>query len=126
MINVVTFTGNLGGDPEEIKGDRQTRGKASLAVSQGKDKPVMWFNLTVWGQWDIKDLMRCRKGSRVTVTGALELHSWKDNDGNSRESYGISVSRRGIEQHEREERRPPAPNSQPQPSALDDDDDLPF
>jgi len=125
MINVVTFTGNLGGDPEEVKGERQTRGKASLAVSQGKDKPAMWFNLTVWGQWEIKDLMRCRKGSRVTVTGALELHSWKDNDGNSRESLGISVGRRGIEQHEREERRPPAPNSQPQPSALDDDD-IPF
>ena len=125
MINSVTFTGNLGGDPEEIKGERQTRAKASLAVSQGKEKPTIWLDLTAWGQWEIKDLMRCRKGSRITVSGRLELREWNDRDGNSRQTYGISVSRQGIEQHEREERRAPAPNSQPIASALDEDD-LPF
>ena len=127
MINAVTFTGNLGGDPEVIKGDRQTRAKASLAVSQGKEKPTIWLNLTAWGQWEIKDLMRCRKGSRITVSGRLELREWNDNDGNSRQGLGISVGRRGIEQHEREERRAPAPatNSQPKPPVLGDDD-IPF
>jgi single-stranded DNA-binding protein len=124
MINSVTFTGNLAADPEEIKGDRQTRGKARLAVSQGKEKPTIWLDLTAWGQWEIKDLMRCRKGSRITVSGRLELREWSDRDGNSRQTLGISLT--GIEQHEREERRAPAPNSQPIASALDDDDDLPF
>ena len=124
MINSVTFTGNLAADPEEVKGERQTRGKARLAVSQGKEKPTIWLDLTAWGQWEIKDLMRCRKGSRITVSGRLELREWNDRDGNSRQTLGISLT--GIEQHEREERQAPAPNSQPIASALDDDDDLPF
>jgi len=127
MINAVTFTGNLGGDPEVIKGDRQTRAKASLAVSQGKEKPTIWLNLTAWGQWEIKDLMRCRKGSRVTVSGRLELREWTDNDGNSRQGLGVSLT--GIEQHERgEARQPVASNTSPTQEAAPHPagDDIPF
>ncbi len=124
MIRTITVTGNLGRDPEEVRGDRRTFAKASLAVSQGKGKPTIWFDLTAWGQYEIKDLMRCSKGSRITASGKIELREYNDRDGNSRQSLGISLT--GLERHEREERRPPAPNSQPQPSALDDDDDLPF
>ena len=123
MIRTITVTGNLGRDPEEVRGDRRTFAKASLAVSQGKGKPTIWFDLTAWGQYEIKDLMRCSKGSRITASGKIELREYNDRDGNSRQSLGISLT--GLERHEREERRPPAPNSQPQPSALDDDD-LPF
>ncbi len=124
MINSVAFNGTLGADPEEVHSDRRTFAKGRLAVYQGKEKPTIWLDLTAWGQWEIKDLMRCRKGSRVTVSGRLELREWTDRDGNARQSYGVSLS--GLEQHERDEHRAPAPQSQPQPPALNDDDDLPF
>ena len=123
MINAVTFNGTLGADPEEIRGDQRTFAKGRLAVYQGKEKPTIWLDLTAWGQWEIKDLMRCRKGSRVTVSGRLELREWTDRDGNSRQSYGIALS--GLERHERDEYRAQAPQSQPQPPAMDDAD-IPF
>lgn len=123
MIRTITVTGNLGRDPEEVRGDRRTFAKASLAVSQGQGKPTIWLDLTAWGQYEIKDLMRCSKGSRITASGKIELREYNDRDGNSRQSLGISLS--DLERHEREERHAPAPNSQPQSSALGDDD-IPF
>ena len=123
MINAVTFNGTLGADPEEVRGDRRTFAKGRLAVYQGKEKPTIWLDLTAWGQWEIKDLMRCRKGSRLTVSGRLELREWNDRDGNSRQGLGISLT--GLERHERDDHRAAAPNSQP-PAVDTDDDQIPF
>jgi single-stranded DNA-binding protein len=103
MIRTITVTGNLGRDPEEVRGDRRTFAKASLAVSQGKEKPTIWFDLTAWGQYEIKDLMRCAKGDRITASGRLELRDYIDRDGKPRQSLGIALS--GLERHEREDRK---------------------
>ena len=60
------------------------------------------------------------------IRKALELRRLEGpTTGTRARVYGISVARRGIEQHEREERQAPAPNSQPQSSAPVDDD-IPF
>jgi single-stranded DNA-binding protein len=123
MIRTITVTGNLGRDPEEVRGDRRTFAKASLAVSQGKEKPTIWFDLTAWGQYEIKDLMRCSKGDRITASGKIELREYSDRDGNPRQSLGIALS--GLERHEREDRRQvPAPRDiAPHPAG---GDDIPF
>ena len=103
MIRTITVTGNLGRDPEEVRGDRRTFAKASLAVSQGKEKPTIWFDLTAWGQYEIKDLMRCSKGDRITASGKIELREYTDQDGKPRQSLGIALT--GIERHDREDRK---------------------
>lgn len=123
MIRTITVTGNLGRDPEEVRGDRRTFAKASLAVSQGKEKPTIWFDLTAWGQYEIKDMMRCSKGDRITASGKLELREYNDRDGNPRQSLGIALS--GLERHEREDRRqaPPPRDIAPHPAG---GDDIPF
>ena len=125
MINSLTVIGNMAADPEERKGERRTFGKGRIGVFQpGKDregnpKPTIWLDLTAWGQWEIRDLMKCRKGDKVTVSGRLEMREWTTDDGQIRQSLSVSLT--GIEKHERDGARQPH-QSDPHPAG----DVLPF
>ncbi len=115
MINSITVTGNLGTDPE-VK--RTAGGKsvcsARLAVSQGRDKPSIWFDLTAWeGAFALKDLSRCRKGMRVTASGRLQMREY-----NGREYLSIRLdSLAGA---------PPPGDSRPAASPDPGGDDIPW
>lgn len=132
MINSITVCGNMAADPEERKGERTTFAKGRIGVSQpGKDregnpKPTIWLDLTAWSQWQIKDLLRCSTGDRVTASGRLELQEWTGRDGAARQSLGIRLS--DIERHDRSDR--PARGEEqaqaPRQPAADDMSDLPF
>jgi single-strand DNA-binding protein len=89
--NKVTFTGNLGRDPEMSftpKGNAVT--KFSLAVGQGKDRPSMWLDVEAWKELAEKCNVKLSKGARVEIDGRLAQESWEDKDsGKKRYRYKV-------------------------------------
>jgi|SRR5437660_10176560 len=88
--NKVTFTGNLGKDPEMSythNGNAVT--KFSLAVGQGKDKPTMWLNVECWKVLAEQCHEKLASGSRVEVEGRLAQDVWDGDDGKKRYAFKV-------------------------------------
>jgi single-strand DNA-binding protein len=87
--NKVTFTGNLGKDPEMsyTKGGHAVT-KFSVAVSQGKDKPAMWLSVETWNKLAEQCNTKLTKGSRIEIDGRLAQDQW-EKDGQKR--YALKV-----------------------------------
>jgi single-stranded DNA-binding protein len=123
-IRHATMTGVLARTPEVRRIGEKDVTTGRLAVSQGRDKPTIWLDLTCWSQWPAADLLACAKGTRVTVTGRLTLRTWTGKDGSIKEGLGLDVD--AVE----------APRQEAPRSDFDDDgltyqqpntsDDLPF
>ncbi|HVB24613.1 MAG TPA: single-stranded DNA-binding protein [Ktedonobacteraceae bacterium] len=78
-FNQCQFIGRLGKDPElTVTSDGQPIGKFSLAVDQGKGKPTMWLNITIWDKLAETVEKYAWKGMLVFVQGKLQLHTYKD------------------------------------------------
>ena len=127
-MNVITVAGTLGKDAELKK---MTNGDAicnfSVADSQGRDKPTIWWNCGLYGKRAESLSQYLTKGQAVTVTGSVSEREWTDKEGNKRKSMDVRVSdvalqggRRDAEPQQ-ERRQAPAP----QQSSIDDDD-VPF
>ena len=127
-MNVITVAGTLGKDAELKK---MTNGDAicnfSVADSQGRDKPAIWWNCGLYGKRAESLSQYLTKGQAVTVTGSVSEREWTDKEGNKRKSMDVRVSdvalqggRRDAEPQQ-ERRQAPAP----QQSSIDDDD-IPF
>ena len=87
--NKVTFTGNLGKDPDmSITKNGTPVTKFSIAVSQGQNKPPMWLNVETWKQLAEKCNDKLVKGSRVQIDGFLAQDCW-EKDGQKR--YALKV-----------------------------------
>ena len=129
-INSVTLTGNLAADPTEIRGRDNPGARARIAVSQGRDKPTIWLDVSTWSKWAAEDLMRSRKGERITVSGRLELREYADRNGEAKQALGIIAS--GVERSHTLDFKsfsgPPPSSPSPAHSAgqLAADDDIPF
>ena len=129
-INNIILTGNLASDPTEIRGRDNPGARARLAVSQGREKPTIWLDVSTWSKWAAEDLMRCRKGQRVTVSGRLELREYADKNGEAKQALGIVAS--GVERSAPRDAGNFAapPPSSPAPArqvpAFPNDDHIPF
>jgi single-strand DNA-binding protein len=87
--NAVTFTGNLGKDPDmSITPNGTSVTKFPLAVSQGKNKPAMWLNVETWKQLAEKCNDKLAKGSRIQIDGFLAQDVW-EKDG--KKHYALKV-----------------------------------
>lgn len=140
-MNVITITGNLGKDSESRflpNGDAVT--SFSVADSQGRDKPSIWWNCSLFGKRGEALAQYLTKGQTVTVIGGVTEREWTDKDGNKRKSMDIRVSDLALQGGKRDDspartegyqggtgqrdiRAKPAP-AQRDPSF--DDQDIPF
>ena len=94
--NKVTFTGNVGRDPEmnyTPNGNAVT--KFSLAVGQGKDRPSMWLDVEVWKKLAEQCFTHLAKGAHVEVDGRLAQESW-DDKGTGKKRYRYKVVAQGV------------------------------
>jgi len=91
MIRQITATGTLARDPEPKKIGEREVAAGRLAVSQGRDRPTIWLDLTCWSGYAGKDLLTMRKGDRVTVCGRLTLREWTSREGEARQGLGVDV-----------------------------------
>src|SRR5690242_19214570 len=87
--NTVTFTGNLGKDPDmSITPNGISVTKLPLAVSQGKNKPAMWLNVETWKQLAEKCNEKLEKGSRVQIDGFPAQDVW-EKDGKKHYAFKV-------------------------------------
>ena len=141
-MNNITVAGQLGKDAEQRflqNGDAVT--SFSVADSQGKDKPTIWWSCSLFGKRAEALTQYLTKGQSVTVAGNVSQREFTDKDGNKRTSMDIRVSDVALQGGKREsqsENQPQRPAPQPartptpaKPSAggsgFDDmDDSIPF
>lgn len=131
-MNVICVSGQLGRD-SEIKylssGDAVCN--FSVADSQGKDKPTIWWNCQLFGKRAESLSKYLMKGQSVTVSGTLSEREWTDKDGNKRKQMDLRVNDVALQGGQRQASdapQAPVPRQQRQNQApmLDDDLDIPF
>lgn len=77
-MNVLTVTGNLGKDAErKYMQDGTAVLKFSVADSQGKDKPAIWWNCDLYGKRAESLVQYLLKGQQVTVTGTVSEREYE-------------------------------------------------
>ena len=98
--NKVTFTGNLGKDPDmSYTPNGKACTKFSIAVGQGKDKPAMWLNVETWKKLAEQCNSKLTKGTRVEINGRLAQDHW-EKDGQKRSCLQSRSSNGPIAQKE--------------------------
>jgi single-strand DNA-binding protein len=133
-MNSITIAGQLGKDSELRflpNGDPVL--SFSVADSQGKDKPTIWWNCSLFGKRGEALQQYLTKGQAVTVAGMVSEREWTDKEGGKRKSMDVRVQEIAL-QGKREERQAeprqapkPAPKAVPAGSGFDDmDSDIPF
>jgi single-strand DNA-binding protein len=95
--NTITVVGRLGQDPESKTVGSTDLTSFSIAVSQGvKDgqEKTMWLKINVWGKSAPACSQYLSKGSKVAVTGRLDVRGYTtkaDAEGTSVEINASSV-----------------------------------
>ena len=133
----VFLIGNLTRDPElkeTPSGVSVCRFSVAVNRGYGDDQTADFFNVTAWRGLAENVAKFCKKGSKVGVSGDLQLRRYEGNDGAERLS--VDVVAQEIEFLTPKEKRQddfysaPAPRGQaqkkPQLGVFDDDGDLPF
>ena len=136
-MNNITITGTLGRDMEQrAMPNGDPVGNFSVADSQGRDKPAIWWNCQLFGKRVAALAPYLLKGQQVTVAGNVTEREWDDKEGNKRKQMEIRVSDLALQGGKREQSAEPAPAPRPAPrpapapaagSGFDNmDDDIPF
>lgn len=128
-MNSISISGNLGKDCEEFDLDDGTPlVKFSVADSQGRDKPSIWWNCSLFGKRGEALAPYLVKGQTVTVIGTVSEREWTAQDGQKRKSMDVRVSDVALQGGKRDS-APSAPRqkaSKPASGFDDMDDDIPF
>ena len=77
-MNVICITGNLGKDAErKALPDGTPVLRFTVADSQGKDKPAIWWSADMYGKRAESLAQYLVKGQQVTVTGTLSEREYE-------------------------------------------------
>lgn len=133
-MNVITITGTLGRDMEQrAMPNGDPVGNFSVADSQGRDKPTIWWNCQLFGKRVAALAPYLLKGQQVTVAGTVTEREWVDKEGGKRKQMEIRVSDLALQGGKREQSAAPAPAPRAAPAAapsfagdFDDGGDVPF
>ena len=137
-MNNITITGTLGRDMEQrAMPNGDPVGNFSVADSQGRDKPAIWWNCQLFGKRVAALAPYLLKGQQVTVAGNVTEREWDDKEGNKRKQMEIRVSDLALQGGKREQSAEPAPAPRPAPRPApapaagsgfedDPDGDVPF
>ena len=134
-MNIISISGNLGKDCEvRSLSDGTQIASFSVADSQGKDKPSIWWNASLFGKRVAGLAPYLVKGQTVTINGTVSEREYKDKDGNQRKSMDVRVNDialQGGKRDQSESGTTPSPRPQAQRTApagaFDDmDSDIPF
>jgi single-strand DNA-binding protein len=92
MIRISAY-GRLGQDPQSITTKSgKPMARASLAVDvtphNGEQPETEWFSVVAFGR-AAEDLLRCKKGHLVAVSGSLSRNRWKAKDGTEKVSWQV-------------------------------------
>lgn len=131
-MNVITIAGQLGRDIEiRYTPNGKAVGNFSVADSQGRDKPTIWWNCQIWDKRAEALAPYLLKGQAVTVTGTVSEREY-EKDGQKRKAMDVRVTDVALQGGKPESapapRQAPAPQraAAPAPSDWDDSDPIPF
>lgn len=91
-MSVSTVYGNVGKDAELRylpSGDAVLN--FSVAESEGKDKPTIWWRCAVFGKWAESLKPYVTSGKKIVVTGKMTKQEFTDKTGVKRESLELKV-----------------------------------
>jgi single-strand DNA-binding protein len=132
-MNNITVAGQLGRDAELRRlPDGTPVLQFSVADSQGREKPTIWWNCQLFGKRAESLQQYLAKGQRVTVSGSVSEREWKDKEGQTRKSMDVRVNEIALQSRPQgEQAAKPALKQEPKKigggSGFDDmDDDIPF
>jgi single-strand DNA-binding protein len=139
-MNIICVAGQLGRDAElrYLNNGDAVLG-FSVADDQGRDKPTIWWNCSLFGKRAQSLAQYLTKGQKVTVSGTVTEREYTDKDGATKKAQDIRVSDVAL-QGQKQDAAPapvreaglprPAPRNQagprPAPNFSDMDDDIPF
>lgn len=126
-MNSITIAGQLGKDSElRFLSNGDPVCSFSVADQQGKDKPTIWWNCSLFGKRAESLQKYLIKGQNVTICGSVSERDWTDKEGNKRKSMDVRVNEialQGNKQSTNEQNfSAPKPASQP----TDFDQAIPF
>lgn len=127
MLNTVAISGRLVRDPEIVEASSTKICRFTLAVqddykSKDGNNAVNYIDCTAFGQKGEFIQRNFNKGDMAIVTGAIKTGSYKDKDGNSRKTFGITVGAVYFGQSKRSS----GGNGKFENVAFSSDEDLPF
>ena len=130
-MNNLTIAGQLGKDAEiKYMPNGDAVASFSVADSQGKDKPTIWWSCSLFGKRAESLSQYLLKGSAVTVSGSVTEREWTDKEGSKRKSMDVRVQDIALQGGKRDAAPQQAPQRQaqkPAPSGFDEiDSDVPF
>ena len=127
-MNVITVAGTLGKDAEvKYLANGDAIANFSVADSQGRDKPTIWWNCGLYGKRAESLSQYLTKGQAVTVTGSVSEREWTDKEGNKRKSMDVRVNDVALQGGRKNEEPQPERRQAPAPQQVNiDDDELPF
>ena len=135
-MNKVFLIGNLTRDPELSETNSGVSVcRFGLAVNrrraQGDGEPqVDFFNVTAWRGTADNVARFCKKGSKVAVSGSIQIRNYEDNSGQKRTAVDIIANEVEFLNPKNasadDDFAAPAPKKKPTLEAFDDDSDIPF
>ena len=131
-MNSISIAGVLGKDPELKQVGQDQVLSFTVADSQGKEKPTLWWNCQLWGKRATTLQQYMTKGQKVTVTGSLQMREYTDKNGDKKTAMDVRVNDVALQGGSEQQAPKAAPSRQPQrqapaPDTFDSDDSqIPF
>lgn len=97
----------------------------SVADSQGREKPTIWWNCQMFGKRAESLSQYLTKGQQVTVSGTVSEREWTDRDGQKRKTMEVRVNDLALQGGKREA-APTTKADTPAYAGGDDMGDCPF
>lgn len=118
-MNSLTVAGSLGRDAElKYLNNGDPVLNFSVADSQGKDKPTIWWNCQLFGKRAESLDPYLKKGQSVTVVGSISEREY-EKDGQTRKAISVRVSEVALMGKREAEQKPKKSNDF-------DDEQIPF
>ena len=124
-MNNICIAGTIGNAEVRYLNNGDPVLQFSVADSQGKDKPTLWWNCTLWGKRAESLGNFVQKGGKVTVTGTVVEEHYTDKSGQEKKAMKVKVNDIALQGGKAEAEEKPARQDKPV-MAPDDSEDLPF
>lgn len=124
-MNFVSVSGTVGKAELKALQSGDTILSFSVADNQGRDKPPIWWNCSLWGKRADSLSQYITKGSKVTVVGQISEREYTDRDGNQKKVMEVRANDIALQGGKAEAEEKPVRQAKPV-MAPDESEDLPF
>jgi single-strand DNA-binding protein len=126
-MNSITVSGTVGNAELKYLQSGDPVLAFSVADGQGKDKPTIWWNCSIFGKRAESLANFVQKGGKVTVIGTVSEDQYTDKNGNDKKAMKVRVSDIALQGGKEQTEEKPARQAQPQKDLTESDDsDIPF